>query len=153
HWRGGAVRVDVVDRPPRGGHGLQHAARGTFTGGGHHVVAVGGGAVAGEFRVDGGAARQGMVERLDHQHTAAAGDDEAVALRVIGARGLVRRGVVLGGERAHGVEHAAQRPVLVLSATGEDEVLLAELDLLHGVADAVRAGGTGGGNGVVDALD
>src|SRR5690606_10288868 len=72
---------------------------------------------------------------------------------VVGARSLFRGFVVAGGEGAHGVEQDALAPVLFLAATGEDHVLLAELDLLHGIADAVRAGGAGGGDRVVDTLD
>src|SRR5690606_12765802 len=61
--------------------------------------------------------------------------------------------VVLGGQGAHGVEQRGLTPVLLFTATGKDHVLLAHLDLLHGRADAVCAGGTGGGDRVVDALD
>ncbi|MOA06412.1 hypothetical protein D3C78_1260440 [compost metagenome] len=43
--------------------------------------------------------------------------------------------------------------MLFFTATGEDHVLLAHLDLLHGIADAMGAGGAGGGDRVVDALD
>ena len=94
-----------------------------------------------------------MLQLLDHHHAAAAGDDEAVTLGVVGAGGLFRRVVVLGGEGAHGVEQAALAPVFLFAAAGEDHVLLAQLDLFHGLADAMRAGGAGGGDRVVDALD
>ncbi len=43
--------------------------------------------------------------------------------------------------------------MLFLAATGEDDVLLAELDLLHGRPDAVGAGRARGGDRVVHALD
>ena len=46
-----------------------------------------------------------------------------------------------------------ERPVELLAAAGEDDVLLAALDLLDAVADAVRAGRAGRGDRVVDALD
>ncbi|MCY1429133.1 hypothetical protein D9M71_450370 [compost metagenome] len=39
------------------------------------------------------------------------------------------------------------------TAAGEDHVLLAQLDLFHGLADAMRAGGAGRGDGEVHALD
>src|SRR5690606_18624949 len=153
HGRAGAVGVDVVDRAFRGAHCHLHAAHGAFARGSHHVGTIRGGAITGQFGVDGRTAGQGVVEGLDDQHTTAAGNDEAVAVHVIGARGAARRGVVLGGEGTHGVEHAAQGPVFGLAAAGEDHVLLAELDQLHGIADAMRTGGAGGGNRIVDALD
>ncbi|MCY1518133.1 hypothetical protein D9M68_528410 [compost metagenome] len=151
--RRGAVGVQVVDGRVDGGQRLLHAAHRAFAAGRDHVVAVGGGAVADDLGVDFCAACQCVVERLDHHHAAAAGDDEAVALGVVGTRGLFRRVVVLGGQRAHGVEQERLAPVLFFTAAGEDDVLLAHLDLLHGVADAVRAGGAGRGDGVVQALD
>lgn len=94
-----------------------------------------------------------MAATAVNEMTAAAGDDEAVTLGVVGAGGLFRRLVVLGGEGAHGVEQAALAPVFLFAAAGEDHVLLAQLDLFHGLADAMRAGGAGGGDRVVDALD
>ena len=57
------------------------------------------------------------------------------------------------GHGAHGVEQQRQLPALLLAAAGEDDVLLAPGDELRGVADAVRAGGAGRGDRVVDALD
>src|SRR5690606_6154849 len=153
HRGGNAVGVEVVDGAGGGGQGLLHAADCAFPARGYHVVAVGGGAVANHFGVNLGAARQGAVPPLDHDPAAAAGADEAVTLGVVGAGGLFRGVVVLGGQRAHGVEQHGLAPVLLFTATGKDHVLLAHLDLLHGRADAVRAGGTGGGDGIVDALD
>ena len=50
-------------------------------------MAVGGEAIAGDFGVDLGAARLGALIFLQHQHAGAAGDDETVAVAVIGARG------------------------------------------------------------------
>ena len=66
---------------------MLHAARRAFARRRHHVEAVGGRAVAGELGVDLRAARLGVFEFLEHQHAGAAGDDEAVAIGVIGARG------------------------------------------------------------------
>jgi hypothetical protein len=43
--------------------------------------------------------------------------------------------------------------VFFFAAAGEHHVLLAHLDLFHGVADAVSAGGAGRGDRVVHALD
>ena len=63
-----------------------------FAGRRHHVVAVRGGAVADDLAVDAGAARLGVLELLEHDDAGAAGDDEAVAVLVIGARGDRRAG-------------------------------------------------------------
>jgi len=43
--------------------------------------------------------------------------------------------------------------VLLLGATGKKDILLAELDLLNGSADAVGAGGASRGDGEIEALD
>ena len=109
--------------------------------------------VADDLGVDGRPARLRHLELLDHHHAAATGDDEAVAVRIVGARGLLGSVVVLRGQRAHRVEQARQRPMLLLAAAGEHTVLLAELDQLESVADAVCAGRAGRGDRVVDALD
>ena len=66
---------------------MAHAAHRAFAGGRHHVVAVRGRAVADDLAVDLRAARLGVLQFLQHQHAGAAGDDEAVAVHVIGARG------------------------------------------------------------------
>src|SRR5690606_15453021 len=95
---GGAVGVQVVDRGVDGGQGLLHAADRAFTARGDHVVTVAGCAVADDFCVDLGTAGQGVFQLLDHDHAATAGDDEAVTLGVVGARGFFRGVVVLGGE-------------------------------------------------------
>ena len=86
--RRGGVRVDVVDladalavepsapcacSAPR----LRRTA--------HHVEAVGRRAVADDLAIDLGAARLGVLEFLEHQDAGAAGDDEAVAVLVVGA--------------------------------------------------------------------
>ena len=145
--------VDVVDRLLDPGQRLLHAAHATFAAGRDHVVAVGGGAIADDLGMDARAPRQRMIQRLDHHHAAAGRDDEAVAACVVGPRGLFRAVVVLAGEGAHGVEQVALAPVFFFAAPGEDDVLVAHADLLHGLADAVRAAGAGGGDGIAEALD
>src|SRR5260370_774380 len=81
-------------------------------------------AAAGDPGLGAGAARLGMLELLEHQHAGAAGDDEAIAVDVIGARGLVRRLVDLRRHRAHGIEQYRERPIELLATAGEDHVLL-----------------------------
>ena len=88
----GRVRIDVVDRRFHAFERHPHAAHRAFAGRLHHVVAVGSGAVAGDFAIDARAARLGMLEFFQHHHAGAAGDDEAVAVLVIGARRLLRAG-------------------------------------------------------------
>jgi hypothetical protein len=74
-----------------------------------------------------------VFQLLDHHHAATASDDEAVTVGVVGARGQFRGFVALGGQGAHGVEQERLAPVLFFTATGEDDVLLAPLDLLQAV--------------------
>ena len=151
----GAVRVDIVDLAARrqGGHGQFHRPLSALARGGDHVVAVRGGAVTRDFAIDFRAARQGVRQFLEHHHTAAPGDDEPVTGGVIGARGGFGGVVILAAHRAHGVEQARQGPVQFFSATGKDNVLFAHLDQFDAVADAMRRGRAGAGDGIVDALD
>ena len=151
--RRGGVRIDVVDRRLHVGERHAHAAHRAFARRRHHVVAVRGRAVAGDLGVDLRAARLGVLELFEHQHAGAAGDDEAVAVLVVGARGLVGRLVVARRHRAHGVEQHRQRPVELLAAAGEDHVLLAPLDHLGGIADAMVRGRAGRRDRIVHALD
>ena len=133
-----AVLVGVVD-------GELHAALAAEAAGGDHVVAVGVGAVSDELGVDLGPPGLGVLELFQDDDAAAAGDDEAVAVLVERAGGV--EGIVIagGGEGAHAVEHGGEAPVLGLSGAAEGDVGLAELDLLEAGADAVGAGGAGGG--------
>src|SRR3546814_3263409 len=89
--RRGAVGVDIVDRrvvTVAAGlvQCLLHAAHRALARRCHHVGAVRGGAIADQFGIDLGAARLGVLEFFHDQDAAAAGDDETVAVLVIGAR-------------------------------------------------------------------
>ena len=145
--------VDVVDLAAVLGQGHLHAAHCAFAGGLDHVVAIGGGAIAGELAQDVGTPGLGVLVLFQHQHAAAAGDDEAVTVGVVGAAGQFRGLVVARGHGTHAVEEHAHLPRDFFAATGKDNVLLAQLDEFGSVADAVGAGGTGRADGVVDALD
>ena len=151
--RRGGVRIDVVDRRLAGVERHVHAAHRALARGRHHVVAVGGRAVAGDLGIDLGAARLGVFELFQHQHAGAAGDDEAVAVHVVGARGLGRRVVVFRRHGAHGVEQHRERPVQLFAAAGEDHVLLAPLNDFGGIADAMIGGRAGRRDRIVHALD
>ena len=61
--------------------------------------------------------------------------------------------VEVRGHGVHGVEQHRQRPVELLAAAGEHDVLLAELNQLGAVADAVRRGRAGRGDRIAHALD
>src|SRR5262249_47427499 len=100
----GRVRVDVIDRRLDALERHAHAAYRPFARGRYHVEAVGGGAIPGDLTVNAPAARLRVFELLQHQHAGAAGDDEAVAVDVVGARCLLRRLVEARGHGAHGVE-------------------------------------------------
>ena len=132
---------------------MRHAALGALARRRDHVVAVGGRAVADDFAVDSRAARLGVFEFFQHHHAGAAGDDETVAVDVIGARRGRRRVVVFRRHRAHRVEQHRQRPVEFLAAAGENHVLLADLDGLVGIADAMVGGRAGRRDRIVHALD
>mmetsp|Transcript_49830 Transcript_49830/g.118789 ORF Transcript_49830/g.118789 Transcript_49830/m.118789 type:complete len:254 (+) Transcript_49830:462-1223(+) len=142
--RGGAVGVHVVHLLFAANlvchiQGNLHASLASHAGGGHHIVAVGVGAIAGKLRIDPGAPLLGMLELLQDQHTAAACNDEAIAVLVEGTRGLGRLVVALGGQSAHAVKHGSELPALVLPCAGHGHVRLVHLDLLHGHTDAVGA--------------
>ena len=79
-----------------------------------------------------------MAKLFQHHHTATTGNDKAVARRVIGAARGFGGVIVLAAHRAHGVEQAGQRPVQFLTSAGKDDVLLAHLDQLGAIADAMR---------------
>src|SRR3989344_500799 len=149
----GAVGVQVVDWAIYGSQSLLHAAHCAFAAWGDHVVAVGCRAVADDFGVDLGAALECVFQFFDHHHAATAGDNETVTLGVVSTRGFFWSFVVLSGEGAHGVEQEALAPMFFFTTAGEHYVLLAQLDLLHGITDAMGAGGAGRGDRVVNALD
>src|SRR5690554_1391130 len=145
--------VDVVDRAINTGHGLLHAAFGTFTAGSNHVVAVRCGAVANNFGIDFCPTPECVLQLFNHHHAAAAGNHEAITVCVIGTGGFVWRIIILGGQGAHGIEQAALAPVFFFTAASKDHILFAQLNLLNSLADAMGTGGTGRRDGVVHPLD
>src|SRR3990167_1173894 len=149
----GAVGVQVIDWGIDGGEGLLHAAHRAFAARSNHVIAIGRCAITDDFRINLGATLEGVLKFFDHHHAATTGDNETITLGVVGTRGFFRSFVVLGGEGAHGVEQEALAPMFFFTAASEHHVLFAQLDLLHGIADAMGAGGAGRGDREVDALD
>src|SRR3990167_1406444 len=149
----GAVGVQVVDCAIDCSQSLLHAAHCAFAARGDHVVAVAGGAVTDDFGVDLRAALECVFQFFDHHHAATASDNETVTLGVVSTRGFFWSFVVLSGEGAHGVEQEALAPMFLFTTAGKHYVLLAQLDLLHGITDAMGAAGAGRGDRVVNALD
>ena len=88
----------------------RHAAEGAVAVLGRRgdVIGVAGQAVAGDLGIDLGAARLGVLELLEHDDAGALAHDEAVAVAVIGPRGLFGRVVAVGRQRPAGGE-AGQR--------------------------------------------
>src|SRR3546814_2996502 len=62
--------------------------------------------------MDARAARLRMFVVFQDQHAATAGDDEAVAVEVVGARCGAGRVVMVGGQRAHRIELRGHAPML-----------------------------------------
>ena len=150
-----AMRVDIADLAALGQRAQSepHRAFAALARRRHHVIAVRGRAVAGDFGIDLRAAGFRVFQFLQNHHTAAARDHETVAGQIEGAGRGGGRVVVFRRHRAHRIEEARQRPVQFLAAAGKDDVLLAHLDQLRRVADAMRRGRAGRGDRIVHALD
>src|ERR1700730_7106052 len=145
--------IDVIDRRSNIFERHVHAAHRPFAGRRDHVIAVRGQAVSGDLGVNFRPPRAGMLQFLQHQYPSAAGDDEPVPVLTIGAGG--DRGMVVESrrQRAHRIEQNREGPIELLAAAREHYVLLAVLDHLKGIADAVVGGRAGRRDRVIDALD
>ena len=94
-----------------------------------------------------------MIELLEHDDAGTAGNDEAVTFGVVGTARHLGPVVEIRRHGVHGVEQDGQRPVELLAAAGKHDILLAQLDELGAIADAVRAGRAGRGDRITHALD
>ncbi|MNT32660.1 hypothetical protein D3C72_1685540 [compost metagenome] len=94
-----------------------------------------------------------MFQLFNHNHTAAACDDETVTVRIIGTGRFFWRFVVFGGQRAHRVEFTRHFPAQLFAAASKYDVLFTQLDLLNRAADTVCGGRTCGADGVVHTVD
>jgi len=88
-----------------------------------------------------------VVECLQHQHTCAFAQHEAVAPCIPGT------GNAGEGERAHGVEAHGRFWIQFLGPATDDHVLAAGLQQFHGLADGMRGAGAGGADQRAAAAD
>ena len=129
------------------GHGQGAALRLAALVGQRHVERVAAHAVAGHLGVDVGAARQGVLELLEHEHAGALADHEPVALDVEGL-GRALRMLVVGAQGARRREPGhADRADRRLAAAGEHDLGRAVADEARGVADGVGGRGAGRAGG------
>ena len=151
--RRSTVRVQVVDWGVNAVHRHLHAAHRAFTGWRNHVGAVRRCTVAHDLSIDVRATCQRVLQLFNHNHTAAARDNETVTVRIVGTGGFVRGLIVLGGQCAHRVEFTGHFPAQLFAAASKYDVLFTQLDLLNSVTDTVCGGRTRGADGVVHTVD
>ena len=135
---------------------IGHAAEGAIAIGGRccHVIGIARHAIADDFGIDLGAARLGMLELLEHDDAGTFAHHEAVAVLVIGARGLLGIIVELGGQRLARDEAAdADAADRRFGTARHHDVGIIERDEARRVADGMRAGRTGGDHSVVGTLE
>ena len=115
-----------------------------------HVIGVARQAVADHLGVDLRAARLGMLIFLEHDDARALAHDEAVAVLVVGAAGLLRLVVEVGAERPRlGEAGDADRADGRFRAAGEHDVGVVHRDHPRRIADRVGAGRAGGDHRMV----
>src|SRR5690554_222838 len=158
-WGGGAVGIDVVNLaradPGALDSGL-HAAETAIAVFGRRgdVVSIAGEAVANDFAVDLGATGLSPLIVFQHDNAGAFTHHKAITILVVGARGGFGPVIEAGGERAAGSK-AGQRQAVdaAFSAAGDHDVSIAQGDQPGGIANGVGAGGTGGNDGMIGALE
>ncbi|MNE09116.1 hypothetical protein D3C80_1017840 [compost metagenome] len=144
---GGAVGADVADvgglESGLGQRHLHAQLHGLLLGLGH----VGGVAVGGKAHQlgdDGGPARLRMFQLLQHQGACPLANHQPVPLPIERSRRQLGVVVHLAGGK-QGVEHHGLRRAELLGPAGHHQGLIAVLDRLKGVANALAAGGAGAG--------
>ncbi len=111
---------------------------------GCHVERIGRRAVADQFGDRLRAARQGMIQFLEHHDAGAFAHDEAVAVAIERTRGALRIGDEVGGERASGGEAAEADAVDTGFGTpGDGDIRFAGANEACRIADRLHAGGAG----------
>ena len=94
-----------------------------------------------------------MLVFLEHDDAGALAHNEAVAAFVIGTGSLLRRVIVIGGQRAAGCEaRHAKTGDGRFGAAGHHHISIVILNEAHRIADRMRAGGARGDDSVVGAL-
>ena len=156
--RRGAVRVDVVDVAggnsgafDRHGHAAERPVAVRRRRG--DVIGVARQPVAGEFGINLGAARLGVVERFQHHGAGALAHHETVAVLVVRARGALGRVVEIGRQRAQR-RKARQRHAIDrrFGAARHHHLGIAERHHARRIANGMRAGRAGGDHRVVGAF-
>jgi len=94
-----------------------------------------------------------VLQLLENNHPSPPSNHKPISALIKRPTRLLRRVIKPRAQRSHAVEHARELPSLVLPRSTERNVALPELNLLHPRADAVRAGGARGGDGVRGALE
>ena len=118
------------------------------------VIGVARQAIADHFGIDFRAARLGVFQLFQHHDAGALAHHKAVAVLVIGPRGLGGCVVEGGGQRAAGDEAGDAEPAdRRFRAARDHHIGVVQRDQPRGVADGMRAGGAGGDHGVVGALE
>src|ERR1700724_308828 len=153
NFRRSRMGIDVIDRSSHIFERHAHAPYRSFAGRRDHVMAVRGQTISGDLGVNLRAARLGTLQLLQHQYPSAAGDDETVPVLIIGAGGARGTVVESRGHRGHRIEQNREGPIELFAAAREYHVLLAVLDHLIGIADAVVGSRAGRRDRVIDALD
>src|SRR5690606_33114958 len=96
----------------------------------------------------------GQLIVFQHDNAGAFTPHNAITILVVGARSGFGPVIEAGGERAAGSK-AGQRQAVdaAFSAAGDHDVSIAQGDQPGGIANGVGAGGTGGNDGMIGALE
>ncbi len=154
-WRRSAMRIDIIDvgklqagLPHRHFHRPEGARPFGVRRG--DVIGVTRQAIADQFGIDLGAPRLGAFIFLEHDDARALAHHEAVAVDIIGPARPFRRVVETGRQRARLRKAGdAERADRTLGAPRQHHIGIVHRDHAGGVADRMRAGRTGGDDGVV----
>src|SRR5271170_6853831 len=152
--RGSAVRIHVADVIGRNARVFQRGHRDAIAavavlGGLGDVISVARHSVADNFRQNFRATALRVFQSFQNHHAGTLADNEAVAISIEGAAGVL--GIVIArGESAHGGESAnAHGGDGGFGAASDHHIGSTALNNFEGVTDGVRGSGAGGGGGGV----
>ncbi len=143
------VRIDIIDRRVHALERHRHAAHGPFARRLDHAETVGGGPVADQFGDDLRAAGLGVFEFFQNQDAAPPGNHKPIAVDVVSPRSNRRGVIVFRRHGPHAVEQHREGPIELFPSAGDHHILLAPLNQLGGVADAMRRRGTRRANRII----